>query len=30
VTELDVEYDGAMRRVPAIGQAVAAPRLSAA
>jgi hypothetical protein len=30
VIELEVEYDGAMRRVPAIGQAVAAPRLSAA
>ena len=30
VTELEVEHDGAMRRVPAIGQAVAAPRLSAA
>jgi hypothetical protein len=30
VTELEVEYDGAMRRVPAMGQAVAAPRLSAA
>jgi hypothetical protein len=30
VTELEVERDGAMRRVPAPGQAVAAPRLSAA
>jgi hypothetical protein len=30
VTELEVERDGAMRRVPALGQAVAAPRLSAA
>ena len=30
VTELEVEYDGAMRRVPAIGQAVATPKLSAA
>jgi hypothetical protein len=30
VAELEVEYDGAMRRVPATGQAVAAPRLSAA
>jgi hypothetical protein len=30
VTELDVEYDGAMRRVPAIGQAVATAKLSAA
>jgi hypothetical protein len=30
VIEVEVERDGAMRRVPAIGQAVAAPRLSAA
>ena len=30
VTELEVEHEGAMRRVPAMGQAVAAPRLSAA
>lgn len=30
VTELEVIDDGAMRRVPATGQAVAAPRLSAA
>src|SRR5262245_40399892 len=30
VTEVEVERDGAMRRVPAVGQAVAAPRLSAA
>ena len=30
VTELEVEYDGAMRRVPAMGQAVATPKLSAA
>src|SRR5689334_168143 len=30
VTELEVVYDGAMRRVPAIGQPAAAPRLSAA
>jgi len=30
VTELEVEYDGAMRRVPAIGQAVASAKLSAA
>lgn len=30
VTELEVEYDGAMRRVPAIGQAVATAKLSAA
>jgi hypothetical protein len=30
VTELEIEYDGAMRRVSAIGQTVAAPRLSAA
>jgi hypothetical protein len=30
VTEVEVERDGAMRRVPAIDQAVATPRLSAA
>ena len=30
VTELEVEHDGATRRVPATRQAVAAPRLSAA
>lgn len=30
VTQLEVERDGATRRVPAVGQAVAAPRLSAA
>jgi hypothetical protein len=30
VTEVDVEHDGAMRRVPATRQVVAAPRLSAA
>jgi hypothetical protein len=30
VTELEVEYEGAMRRVPAVGQAIAVPRLSAA
>lgn len=30
VTELEVEHGGAMRRVPATRQAVAAPRLSAA
>lgn len=30
VTELEVDHDGARRRVPAPGQVVAAPRLSAA
>jgi hypothetical protein len=30
VTELELERDGAVRRVPAAGQTVAAPRLSAA